>query len=289
MFGRFEEHISQDKSNTPAENSKGGYGLLTVSGLPIPNTEGVASEAIKLAVNRLAFKLESLLAAKFWHLTANEGSSRLGIQATLEEIDSSTGEVIPLTILETLRLSSPNSQQIQTVTSQKIPAIAANSQIQFRVKNTNEKPIYGILVGMDAAGNAIAFSSPQPLSKGQDNSRKDNLLKDLLVESGETLAIPNLSTARMKARGPMGVAQMHLIVSYSPFEETLKAINSTQRLKMEEEQVVYLEKPLTVAKAILEDLHRGSAVDSEVTGSASDVYALDVRAWASLSFVYQIV
>ena len=289
LFGRFEESISQDKGNSSSENSQGGYGLLTVSGLPIPNTEGVASEAIKLAVNRLGFKLESLLAAKFWHLTANEGSSRLGIQATLEKIDSSTGEAIPLTILETLRLSSPNSQPIQTGTSQKIPTIPANSQIQFRVKNTNNQPIYGILVGMDAAGNAIAFSSPQSLNKSPDNSRKDNLLKDLLVESGETLAIPNPSTARMKARGPMGVAQMHLIASYSPFEATLKAINSTQRLKMEEEQVVYLEKPLTVAKAILEDLHQGSAVDSEVTGSASDVYALDVRAWASLSFVYQIV
>ncbi|MGC1247814.1 MAG: caspase family protein [Spirulinaceae cyanobacterium] len=288
LFGRFAESIPHDESKILSGNSQGGYGLYTISGLPIPNTEGIAYEAIKPAVNRLAFKLESLLAAKFWHLSANEGSSRLGIKAILEKVDEGTKEVTPLTTLETLRLSSPSLRQIETGTSQEIPAIAANSQIQFRIKNTSNQPIYAILVGIDSAGNAIAFSSPQPYNQEQGNSQNERLLQNVLVASGETLALPNLAAVKMKARGPAGVAKIQLIASYSPFQATLEAINSTQRLKMEEE-VVYLEKPLAVAKAILEDLHQGSAVDSEVTGSAADVYALDVKTWASLSFVYQIV
>ncbi|MGB3692931.1 MAG: DUF4384 domain-containing protein, partial [Spirulinaceae cyanobacterium] len=288
LFGRFAESIPHDESKILSGNSQGGYGLYTISGLPIPNTEGIAYEAIKPAVNRLAFKLESLLAAKFWHLSANEGSSRLGIKAILEKVDERTKEVTPLTTLETLRLSSPSLRQIETGTSQEIPAIAANSQIQFRIKNTSNQPIYAILVGIDSAGNAIAFSSPQPYNQEQGNSQNERLLQNVLVASGETLALPNLAAVKMKARGPAGVAKIQLIASYSPFQATLEAINSTQRLKMEEE-VVYLEKPLAVAKAILEDLHQGSAVDSEVTGSAADVYALDVKTWASLSFVYQIV
>ncbi len=289
LFGRFAEAIPNDESEISPGNLQGGYGLFTVGGLPIANTEGIPSEAIKSAVNRLAFKLESLLAAKFWQLTANEGSSRLGIKTILEKVDEQTRDVTPLTTLETLRLSSQSLSLAKTGTSPEIPAIAANSQIQFRIKNTNKQPIYAILVGIDSAGNAIAFSSPQSYNQEQGNSKDEALLQDVLVESGETLALPNFNAVRIKARGPAGIAKIQLIASYSPFKATLEAINSTQRLKMEEEQVVYLEKPLTVAKAILEDLHQGSRVASEVTNSVSDVYALDVRAWASLSFVYQVV
>ncbi|MBC6419891.1 MAG: caspase family protein, partial [Prochloron sp. SP5CPC1] len=60
--------------------NKGGYRLYSVGGLPISNTAGVAFEAVKSAIERLRSKLETLLAAKLWRLTVNEGSSRLSVQ-----------------------------------------------------------------------------------------------------------------------------------------------------------------------------------------------------------------
>jgi hypothetical protein len=53
---------------------------------------------------------------------------------------------------------------------------------------------------------------------------------------------------------------------------------------------------LEVVQAVLQDLHKASAMQMATTSSyapdsisaVSDTYALDVNAWATLSFIYQV-
>jgi hypothetical protein len=47
--------------------------------------------------------------------------------------------------------------------------------------------------------------------------------------------------------------------------------------------------PLEVARALLQDLHSASAIAPETIGASSDTYVLDVNAWATLTFIYQVV
>ncbi|HEY9598995.1 MAG TPA: caspase family protein, partial [Cyanophyceae cyanobacterium] len=79
--------VEESANSTPVQKSSSepwGYGLFYLVRNPIRNTVGETGEAVKSAVNRLTSKLQTLLAAKLLRLTANEGSSRLGIRASLE-------------------------------------------------------------------------------------------------------------------------------------------------------------------------------------------------------------
>jgi hypothetical protein len=66
------------------------------------------------------------------------------------------------------------------------------------------------------------------------------------------------------------------------------ALDSARR-KREGERIGDLFNPLEVARSVLQDLHNASAVAPELIGTTSDSYALDVNAWATLSFIYQVV
>lgn len=70
------------------------YGLFTLGGELIPNTDGSVGEAVKLAAQRLSGKLSTLLAAKLWRLTENQGSSRLPIKVNLEIVNSISPRVV---------------------------------------------------------------------------------------------------------------------------------------------------------------------------------------------------
>ncbi len=52
----------------------------------------------------------------------------------------------------------------------------------------------------------------------------------------------------------------------------------------EKEYIGALSNPVEVATAVLQDLHNASSMKPDM-----DTYNLDVNAWASLNFVYQIV
>ena len=110
-----------------------------------------AGEAVRTAVNRLNPKLETLLAAKLLRLTVNEGSSRLGIRASLEMV-SPQGSVVMQR--ETWRASSPSSLPSKAFANNKktsdlsakagegnLPTVTVGSQIQYRLENYSDRPI----------------------------------------------------------------------------------------------------------------------------------------------------
>jgi len=275
----------------------GGYGLFYLGRESIRNTAGEAGEAVRSAVNRLTPKLETLLAAKLLRLTVNEGSSRLGIRASLEMV-SPQGSVVMQR--ETWRASSPASVPSKVLTNNKktndllakvgegnLPTVPIGSHIQYRLENYSDRPIYFMLLGMDTSGNAIALYHNQ-VSQGPEDAENKPPLKNAVIAPGETLTLPQSSASNWVIQEPPGLAEIQLICSRTPFTKSLMALDSARR-KREGERIGDLFNPLEVARSVLQDLHNASAVAPELMGTTSDSYALDVNAWATLSFIYQVV
>jgi hypothetical protein len=282
----------------------GGYGLFYLASDPIHDTFGAAGEAVKSAVNRLTPKLKTLLAAKLLRLTANEGSSRLGVRASLEFVAPQATVVMQR---ETLRTSAFSNVVAQNKTNQnltsrvgegRIPTLSVGSRIQYRLENYSDRPVYFMLLGLDTNGSAIALYEIQPF-QGAEESEKKQLLKDAVVAPGETLLLPQApASPDWVIPGPAGLAEFQLICSRAPFTKTLKALEAVRRPKGEGERIGDLFNPLEVAQALLQDLHNASAMVMaetssssyalDATSTVSDTYALDVNAWATLSFIYQV-
>jgi len=292
LFGRVRE------ANASGSSSRSRYGLFSPGSELIPNTAGEAGEAVKLAVQRLVPKLQTLLAAKLWRLTTNEGSSRLGVRATLEIM---VPQEQVLMQRETRRSrsrvfagESPKSESVTLAPERplasegNIPTVLIGSRIQYRVDNQSDRPVYLMLLGLDSSKKAIALYHPEPAQETNGSETKPSL-KDLVIAPGETLSVPETSVDfESVIHGPAGLAETQLIFSYAPFTQTLAALGATTRPRDENEPIGPLLNPLEVAHAVLQDLHQANAVKAD-TGSVADTYALDVNIWASISFVYQVV
>ncbi len=272
----------------------GGYGLFYLGYDPIRSTPGEVGEAVKSAVNRLSSKLNTLLAAKLLRLTANEGSSRLGIRASLEMVSPESKLVMQR---ETLRVSPLKAladkkiarNLVTSVAQGNIPSLPIGSGVQYRLENYSSYPIYFMLLGLDSSGNAIALYKIQ---SSQETPESDHTppLKNAVIEPGETLTLPySLAASNWVLPGPPGLAEIQLICSKVPFKKAIAALESARRPKGEGEQIGDLFNPLEVSRAVLQDLHNASAVPPESIGMASDVYALDVNVWATVSFIYRVV
>ncbi|MFP4008842.1 MAG: DUF4384 domain-containing protein, partial [Spirulinaceae cyanobacterium] len=281
---------AEPKAKTKIDLSSKGYELFSPGYVPIANTAGEDGEAVKVAVSRLLPKLETLLAAKLWRLTLNEGSSRLGVRATLSRLDPKEATIISR---GTERASNINSKSAALSRHRDGTGRAANpltklkigDRIQFQLENQSDRPLYAMLIGLNANGNAIAFYSPK-----SDPSANKFTLSTPEIASGETQIIPDPETAvPWSVSGPQGLVELHLICSHAPFTKTLEAISAIPYSKSEGDRLLELRNPLAVSRSLLEDLHQASQVDPSILAGNSDVYALDVNTWASLSFIYEVV
>jgi hypothetical protein len=119
----------------------GGYGLFYLASEPIRSTKGVAGEAVKSAVNRLTPKLKALLAAKLLRLTANEGSSLLGVRASLEKVAPLATVVMQRETLRAtiaaqgLREGQNQRQLIARQGEATVPSLPIGSRVQYRLEN----------------------------------------------------------------------------------------------------------------------------------------------------------
>lgn len=276
----------------------GGYGLFYLDSEPIRNTKGVAGEAVKSSANRLIPKLRALLAAKLLRLTANEGSSLLGVRASLEKIAPQATVVMQR---ETLRATwaaqdlkeAQNQQKLMASMGEAtVPSLPIGSRVRYRLENFSDTEVYFMLLGFDAGGNAIAFY-PIPTLEDTQGDNPPSLV-DAVIAPAKSLKLPQAAViADWVVSGPSGLAEMQLICSRAPFKSAIAMLESSRTLKAESDQIGDLSNPLEVAEAILQDLHSGSAMlgtsASVSDATISDTYALDVKAWATLSFIYQVV
>jgi Caspase domain len=280
LFGKLPETKPSDSPASPTR-----YGLFSLTGELIPNTAGIEGEAAKVAVQRLGGRLQTLLAAKLWRMTENEGSSRLALKASLEIIKGTTSRVVMQR--ETVRVTGQLSQKLLSSEAGYIPMIPIGSRIQYRVENLSDRPIYFMLLGLKSRRTAIAFYPPSPTQ--ELNAATKPQFKEVVIAPGEIITLPKSATnSEWVIPGSPDECEHQVIFSTAPFTQALAALQAAKYSTADKQPIIELSKPLEVAQALLLDLHNAS-VASETTSQSSDFYALNVNNWASLSFIFQVV
>jgi hypothetical protein len=281
------------QGNPPLKNVvENAYGLFSVGGIPIPNTVGTQTEAVKSAVMRIVPKLQTLLAAKLCRFTVNEGSSQLGLRATLETV-SPQGEVTPVISQESFRYRQGrefffDQQSLPYALAGAFPQITAGTQIQYRLQNLSERDIYCLLLGIDSGANPFCFYFPDS-SAVADPSQNMQPLQNLKLAPKETRVIPKTEASYdWQVPGPAGLSEVYVLGSSQPFTATLSLLSQMPQPTGEGERIIDLPKALQVMQTVQDDLQVASNVSSDIIGSDNSVYALNVNCWATLSFVYQV-
>jgi len=283
------------------------YGLFSLGQDVIPNTAGEGGEAIKVAVRRLVPKLQALLAGKLLNLTVNEKSSLLAVRATLERLDP---KAQPLQRRETLPVTQANAGKgILALSGTPVSegtnflGLPLNSRVQYRLENQSPSELYYILLGLDSGGNLVSLYTPSTQSTNSADVKPTSPNTEPLpnpttnkewtsgkIAPGEILTLPPASpTFQWVLHGPAGIAETFIICSRAPFTQTLRALGTAIRPTDDAPALHILGNPLDIAHAVLLDLHQASNPSAQTIGASPDTFALDMSAWASLRFIYQIV
>jgi hypothetical protein len=265
--------LTASLSPTPVSVTRG-YGLFSLGRDAIPNTLVQEEEAVKTAINRITPQLRTLLALKLLRLTANRGSSHLPVQASLEMTAPQERIVIQQ---ETVRKqptknreAKPRVYTADLFSGDGAVTIPAGSRIRYRLQNNSDQPLYFILLGLDTRGNPIAFFPA---------------LENNLIPPGETTIVPQ-AISDWVIQDPPGLAETHLVFSRSPLTQSYAVLKSASK---ESRQIGVVQNPLDIAQAILQDIHTASADILPKIDVPTDTYALDVNAWATLGFLYQVI
>ncbi|EAZ89209.1 caspase family protein [Crocosphaera chwakensis] len=265
------------------------YSLFLPGGVELPNTIGKSGEAIKSAIERLRPTLEKLLAMKLWGLTLNEGSSQVPWRVILEGLDPKSYAIAQR---QTARTNSKTIQQ-QTKDNKNVPLepnlaglpkVPRGTRLRYRLENLGEKPLYYLVLGINSSGKAIAYVPPyeEDIEPSEDEQR--------FIEPGMKGFVPATSTGlTWTTSSTKGWEHTLAIAAIAPFEKTLEALKKISEFKTDKDQILTLQNPLVVAKALLQDLETASSQTNTLLEANPDTYILDVKAWSTLSFVYQVI
>ncbi|MEO0406312.1 MAG: caspase family protein [Cyanobacteria bacterium P01_A01_bin.135] len=260
------------------------YGLFSLGRTAIPSTMLDTEEAVKTAVNRVTPQLRALLAAKLMRLTESQASSRLGVRATLQVVAPDERIVMQHTAQRS-PWEVPESRLVSLLTSQgTIPSVSTGSKLRYRLQNFSDRPVYCVLLGVDSEGNAIALYPSITQRSGPSNGDAS------VVQPGDTITVPPpMGSAEWRIDSPAGLAETHVVFSHAPLTQTAEAIDKATRPAGSSRKISPLSDPLAIATAILSDLNQASR-DQRPPGLdiGSDVYALHVDRWATLSFYYRV-
>ncbi len=274
-------------SSQPQERES--YSLFLPGGVELPNTIGKSGEAIKSAIERLRPTLEKLLAMKLWGLTLNEGSSQVPWRVILEGLDPKGYTIAQR---QTTRTNSQTRQQ-QTQDNKNItpepnlaglPKVPRGTRLRYQLENLGEKPLYYLVLGINSSGKAIAYVPPyeEDIDPSEDEQR--------FIEPGMKDFVPATSTGlTWTTSSTKGWEHIMAIAAIAPFEKTLEALKKISEFKTDKDQILTLQNPLEVAKALLQDLETASNQTNRLLEANPDTYILDVKAWSTLSFVYQVI
>ncbi|MGB3511974.1 MAG: caspase family protein [Microcoleaceae cyanobacterium] len=297
VFSRVRETtIAQSLSAPLPSIYQGRYALFSLGEVLIPNSVGEGEEAVKVAAQRLTSQLKTLLAAKVLRLTNNESSTQLKVRATLATI---TPEAKVVMRRETLGVT--NSKQLKT-NIESIPDFGAaeglltlpiGSQVQCRLYNDGDRPIYFMLFRLDSSGRVLTLD---PTGSNTSSSNGQPSPTGQVISAGESMNMSSvISTPRdtesfgWKLIGPAGLVETQIICSYQPFKETIAVLDGQTGQVRDNQIVKEVLSPLKVAEAILRDLQSASKSAIQSTGLSTDNWALDINSWSTLSFIYRVV
>ena len=264
------------------------YGLYTAGGNLIAKTTGLEEEAVKIALDRLQPQFNSLLAAKWLELTCNEFSSRLKAGVTFtNDTEQRSNSWYRGTFATDKQPESRNLTYLKTGSGldsgNNVPILVKNTEIRLTLNNTGEQQLYALILGVDSDCNIFAVYTPT-----ESTLETEVQLKDLEIASGSKLMIPSAASSwKWKVPESTGINTLYVVLAVRPFEQTLKAFANQQNYKLNQEQVLNVTNPIDVVNALLQDLHDNSSVEPQLL-PGNDVYALDVKRWATLNFVYEV-
>lgn len=272
-----------------------GYALFSPGRSTVPNTLGDGGEAVKVAVKRLVPKLQTLLAAKLLNLTVNEGSSQLAVRATLVVL---TPQERRLMQRETAAIAqqAPIPKTLSSLLipeTPKLVSLSTGSHIQYQLENQSKIPLHFLLLHLDSSGDLVVLRSPlvrtatpalEPLATDSQIAG-DRPLNT--IAPAETLTVPQLSASfQWLVAEPTGLATTYLLCSRAPFHQTMTLLGARSS---DGSSLQLLSKPLDVVQAILQDLQNAGNPTALSSGNPADSFVLEMNAWASLRFVYEIV
>ncbi|BAQ63796.1 peptidase C14 caspase catalytic subunit p20 [Geminocystis sp. NIES-3709] len=266
IFGKFINKI----------NSIEGYSLFSPAGILFPNTyPKITNEAVSSAVKRLIPSFKIALAEKLLHLTFNQSSSNSYLNINLEiNNDNQTFSPPSQTTPNRIKTSSNFIQQSGDNGDNLLISIPLGSQFKVTINNENDHDLYYLLLGINSSRQIVAYFSPN----------------SYMINAKNTISIPEKSSSlKWLFNDKKGIGELILICAKSPFNQTLNQLYQISEMKPNNEQIILLENPVIIAQAILEDLHLGSNINSNLVNNLSDVYALDINNWTTFNFVYEIV
>ncbi|MBF2028028.1 MAG: caspase family protein [Oscillatoriales cyanobacterium C42_A2020_001] len=269
---------------TDATASGTSYGLFSPGHDAILSTTGEGGEAIKVAVRRLVPKLQSLLATKLLNLTVNDQTSRLEVRANLELLAPQTQI---LSWQETGPVAAAPTPATTVANQNLMPLqIPIGRHIRYQVENKGQHPIYPLAISLDSSKNLLWLMVPAVPTDGALAPGTESGGAAIAAQTAST--IPGAATgADWQIQGPTGLAETYLIFSRAPFNQTVALLTSQQRTNSSAIAGTTLTNPLDVVQAIMQDLHQAAELPTVL--NQPDTYALNVNAWATLRFVYQIV
>ncbi len=269
-------------------DNTGSYALMSAGGVLIPETVGLANEAVKSALKRLTPHLEKILAGKIWKLTLNGQSSGLQVGVNLEK-EVPISEIFITKVTRKLsqktceelgenQYLAKNSKCLQnsygfTLKGEKNISLGLSNDIQYKINNGEDVTLYSLIVIIDSAGKTSLIAA-------HDNN--SNTLTPLTVSAGDTLTV-NLKTPNVR-----GKVKSYAINSVTPFPKTMSWLNSNHIPSNQTQQIIGLDNPLTVAASVWQDLSTGKEIKSE-TGTSILTSAFELNQWATLGFIYQLV
>ncbi len=248
----------------------GGYSLQRPNGAVVPATLGPSNEAIKSAVGRLSEYFNTLLAAKLWRMLVNVGSSQLRASARLE---ASYPKARPLQWQATTGVTLAGMPDPQPPFA--LARVRAGDEIQLYLENRSDRPLYFVVLGLDAAGSAMALCPPF------GNEPK-------IEPAGSRILPEPAASYDWIVSGPTGLIEIYIFLSVAPLPGTWEAIANTAADRGGGERIAYLSSPLAVTYALQEDLRAASAVSGELFGYDPAVFALDTSCWAAWDFCCQV-
>ena len=255
----------------------GAYGLFAAGGQQLWETQLTSGQAIKSVIGQLQSVLERQLALKLLQLLENEQSSRLNLKVSLEARQSPNN--LPLLQKTTRRPRFPQTQRNPPSLSPggDLPlTLSLGTQLQYRLENLGDRPLYCLILGQDSNGKSLAFLPEQeavPFSPQQ------------------TLLIPPTDSAIAWQLSSGGIlSEIQVIASQQPFTQTRQVLQSQLAAQGQSNGGLILEIDplLTVVQTLIADLQSPVTAFPPALVRPPDFQILDLSTWATLIFRYRV-
>jgi hypothetical protein len=252
------------------------YGLFTPGLQPIMGTFGTVDESVGAAIRRLQEHLEGLLAIKLMRMTANQGSSSLGLKMTMQATMGQDTKPTTLVSQTPGRCQNSNASSIDSINK----PLAVGDRLACHLENLTDETLYVRIFCFDPRAKVLTHSfvsSPYA--------------SDSVLPPGTTLVIPQPQAPfNWLVSAPKGLMDVMIVASRSPLTETTELLEKSLRQATSPTGMLAIPKPLQVVKALLRDLQVASLPALKEMGIAEseEFWQLSVQDWATLGFSYHV-